>query len=410
MDRDSGDPLQNPLDWQNGVRRVVVLAGWGKYAEPQFILPVRRTAAAMTTLTGGPFRMRWRNTLTLGMLVVALAVGAGSSLALLKTDSIGSGMTRAADQFLSKLTDEQRAIALVADYNAAQRLEWHFIPKPTRKGLQLRDMTAEQRQAAAALLRAALSQVGYDKSSQIMELETILHIVENKRGTNRFARDPLRYYVTVFGKPSAEGRWGLSFEGHHLSLNFVVDKQQVISSTPTFLGSNPAVVKDAVEGGAPVGTRVLAKEELLAFELLGSLNDEQRKEAIIAAEAPSDIRAAGDAQPPQTPAAGIAYAKLNTAQQALLHQLIVVYADNVPAELRDQRLAAIEAAGRDSIHFAWAGASKPGVGHYYRIQGPSFLIELVNTQPDPAGNPANHIHSVWRDMKGDFALPVAAGG
>lgn len=354
--------------------------------------------------------MRWRNTLTLGMLVVALAVGAGSSLALLKTDSIGSGMTRAADQFLSKLTDEQRAIALVADYNAAQRLEWHFIPKPTRKGLQLRDMTAEQRQAAAALLRAALSQVGYDKSSQIMELETILHIVENKRGTNRFARDPLRYYVTVFGKPSAEGRWGLSFEGHHLSLNFVVDKQQVISSTPTFLGSNPAVVKDAVEGGAPVGTRVLAKEELLAFELLGSLNDEQRKEAIIAAEAPSDIRAAGDAQPPQTPAAGIAYAKLNAAQQALLHQLIVVYADNVPAELRDQRLAAIEAAGRASIHFAWAGASKPGVGHYYRIQGPSFLIELVNTQPDPAGNPANHIHSVWRDMKGDFALPVAAGG
>ncbi len=354
--------------------------------------------------------MRLRNVFAVGLLVSALVAGAGSGWAFLKTDALGSGMTRAANQFLDKLTEEQRAIAWVADYNAPKRLDWHFIPKPTRKGLQLRDMTAEQRQAATALLRAAMSQVGYDKSSRIMELETILHLVENQRGTNRFARDPLRYYVTVFGKPTGDGRWGLSFEGHHLSLNFVVDKQHVISSTPTFLGSNPAIVKDAVEGGAAVGTRVLAQEEVLAFELLDSLNEEQRKEAIIAPEAPSDIRAAGEAQPPQTAAVGIPYGKLNAAQQAVLHRLIVTYADNVPAELRDERLAAIEAAGRHQIHFAWAGATKPGVGHYYRIQGTSFLIELVNTQPDLAGNPANHIHSVWRDMKGDFGIPVAAGG
>ena len=66
----------------------------------------------------------------------------------------------------------------------------------------------------------------------------------------------------------------------------------------------------------------------------------------------------------------------------------------------------IKAAGMDKIHFGWAGSMKKGVAYYYRVQGPSFLIEFVNTQADAAGNPANHIHCVWRDLTGDFDLPA----
>ena len=81
-------------------------------------------------------------------------------------------------------------------------------------------------------------------------------------------------------------------------------------------------------------------------------------------------------------------------------------ADNLPEDVGAERMQAIVDAGPENVRFAWAGAMKPGVGHYYRIQGPSFLIEFVNTQPDPAGNPANHIHCVWRDMRGDFGKSI----
>ena len=78
----------------------------------------------------------------------------------------------------------------------------------------------------------------------------------------------------------------------------------------------------------------------------------------------------------------------------------------MPAEVATERLSAIEQAGFEKVYFAWMGAEKPGIGHYYKIQGPTFLIEFVNTQADAAGNPANHIHCLWRDMRGDFGIPI----
>jgi hypothetical protein len=210
----------------------------------------------------------------------------------------------------------------------------------------------------------------------------------------------------VFGKPTADGRWGLSIEGHHLSLNFVVEKGNVISSTPTSLCANPAIVMSDNVPSIAKGTRVLAKEETLAFELLASLTAEQKKAAIIAEKAPSEIRAAGEPQPPKDAAAGIAAEKLTGQQRSVLVSLIEEYANNLPIDVAKTRMEAIDREGIGQVHFAWAGSEKAGVGHYYRIQGPTFLIELVNVQPDSAGNPANHIHSIWRDMTGDFALSI----
>jgi Protein of unknown function (DUF3500) len=229
---------------------------------------------------------------------------------------------------------------------------------------------------------------------------------ELEGGKGQFLRDPQRYFFTLFGDVEDGHRWGLSIEGHHLSLNFVIEGGTVVSSTPQVMGANPALVKTENNAGIPVGTRVLAQEETLAFDLVNSLSAAQREKGVIADEAPREVRAAGEAQPPNTPPDGIAAGELNDDQTELLEKLVKVYCASMPSKVADARLQAIGDAGFANVHFAWAGPREPGIGHYYRVQGPTFLIEFVNTQPDSAGNPANHIHTIWRDMHGDFALPI----
>lgn len=338
------------------------------------------------------------------ILTILVALVAGStSWSFFKPSAAGVDMTTAAEQFVGSLDDKQKEVALLA-YDTPDRVKWHFIPLATRKGLQVKEMTEEQRKLAHKLLQSSLSELGYDKATKIMQLETLLNHLEMGKGPN--IRDPYRYYFTLFGKPGLEGRWGLSIEGHHLSFNFVVDGGKIISSTPQFMASNPAEVKDDYIADIKKGTRILGKEEELAFNLVNSLNEEQSQAAIIDATSPKEIRGAGEAQPPQDTAVGLAFDKLNEEQQKTLRDLMAEYLRAMPTEVSAQRLVEIEEAGFGKIFFAWAGATKPGIGHYYRVQGPTFLIEFVNTQPDAAGNPANHIHCVWRDMRGDFALPI----
>jgi hypothetical protein len=340
------------------------------------------------------------------LICLALATLAGVGYSNFKQSSSGTEMTTAAQQYLTSLDDEQRKTSLL-EYETPQRLDWHFIPKAERKGLQVKHMNQPQRKAAFTLLKSSLSQIGYDKARKIMQLESLLLALEKGR-TGTPLRDPERYYFTVFGEPKEDGKWGLSVEGHHLSLNFVVENGQVISSTPTMYAANPATVMSEVEGvDVEKGTRLLALEEKLAFDLVNALSDEQKAKAVIAEKAPAEIRAAGEPQPPTDDPVGIPYGELADEQKETLRRLVSEYARNLPRDVYEQRLQAIQEAGTDQVHFAWAGAVEPGIGHYYRIQGPTFLIEFVNTQPDAAGNPANHIHSVWRDMRGDFAVAVS---
>jgi hypothetical protein len=326
--------------------------------------------------------------------------------AFIQSTKTAESMTAAATKYLASLSEEQRAQS-VMEYDHPERSDWHFIPKAHRKGLQVRDMDDSQRQRAHDLLRSSLSQIGYDKATKIMELENLLKELETGR-TGSPLRDPYRYYFTVFGEPDSTGRWGLSVEGHHLSLNFVVEGDRVISSTPTVFAANPAIVKSASSTNIKEGLRLLADEEQLAFQLLASLTDEQKQKAIIAAEPLGEVRAAGEKEPPQDAPAGLAAEAMTREQTNLLRQLVEAYAQNLPEEVAKARMEEIRQAGPGHVHFAWAGAEQPGSGHYYRIQGPTFLIEFVNTQPDAAGNPANHIHCLWRDIRGDFAIPVGS--
>lgn len=338
------------------------------------------------------------------VVLVVVAVAATAGFRAWKEPTSGAQMTLAAKRFVETLTGPERAQTVLA-YDAAQRTDWHYIPKPSRKGLQVKEMSDSQRKAAFELLKSALGAVGYEKATKVMQLEGILRELEKSRAGGAI-RDPERYYFTLFDLPSDRGRWGLSVEGHHLSLNFVVSDNRVVSSTPTFFGANPGVLLADYGKGFEKGLRVLAGEEQLAFDLLSSLTPEQRKKAIVADLAPNDVRDAGKAYPPTSVAAGLPAGEMSAEQVATLRSLIETYAHNLPEDVAGARLAALDREGIEGVTFAWAGADKPGVGHDYRVQGKSFLIEFNNTQPDAAGNPANHIHSVWHDRKGNFAIPV----
>lgn len=339
----------------------------------------------------------------IGTLLFVAAIGSISLAAVLRRPTT-EGMRQAAETLVSTLDDSQRQQVLLP-FDSQARVQWHFIPKDERKGLALRDMNDAQKAATLRLVRSALSESGYSTTTRIMLLEGVLRRLEGSGG--RWDRDPEGYYVTLFGKPSeSDSRWGLSFEGHHLSLNFVCRGNEVLDSTPQFFGANPATIRSDVEGPLDKGARTLADEQDLGFKLLAQLSEAQKEKAVIAQEAPAEIRAAGEPQPPGEPPAGLSYREMTGPQLETLEQLVGVYASAMPAEVAEARLEAIRQAGWGNVHFAWAGASEPGIGHYYRVQGPTFLIEFVNTQPDAEGNPANHIHCVWRDTTGDFDQPI----
>jgi hypothetical protein len=296
-------------------------------------------------------------------------------------------MTDCASRFLAALNADQRRIAIFP-FDSDERLNWHFIPKE-RKGLPLREMTPYQKHLASALLAAGLSQTGYIKAVTIMSLEDVLKILENDSGERR---NPEKYYFSVFGTPSNSGMWGYRVEGHHLSQNYTVVNGKVIEA-PSFFGSNPAEVRE----GPRKGLRTLAGEDDLGMELIHSLNERQQKIAIVNPTAYQDIlteasrKAALQGQP-----SGLSASQMNATQFDALMALIEEYARNVPDELAEGRLAQTNQAGRN-IYFAWSGGVNRGDPHYYRVQTPSFLIELDDTQDN-----ANHIHSVWRDFTGDF--------
>ncbi len=321
------------------------------------------------------------------------------------TQKAATAKATSAAAWVASLNDSQKSKAVMS-VESPERQDWHIIPKDKRKGLQFNEMDEKQRQAATGLLRSVLSEIGYRKSTQIMNMENLLKELEAGK-SNTPLRDSTRYYFTVFGTPQTGNKWGLSIEGHHLSLNFLMDGDRVVSSTPQAFAANPAIVRTENKSGIAVGTRMLRLEETLAFELVQSLSEQQRSVAVIADKAPRENRTLGVQQPPKESPVGIPFAKLSAPQQTLLKELVNEYINAVPDEVADDRRRAIQSTGGwDAIYFSWEGALQAGVGHAYRVQGPSFLIEFVNTQPDAAGNIANHIHSLWRDSRGDFGVAL----
>ncbi len=322
-------------------------------------------------------------------VIVGLAVWAGAHM-----ERTGSRMAVAADRFLDTLSTAQAAKA-VYPFDAPERLNWHFIPRG-RKGLPIKEMSSEQRALAFGLVQSGLAGEGFLKATTIMSLEQVLRDLEKGSGPTR---DPELYYLTIFGKPGGAERWGWRVEGHHLSLNFVVENGKVVSATPAFFGANQAEVRQ----GPRQGLRTLAEREDRALRLLQALDSEQQKQAQFAAKAPAEIRGANEPQAPAEAAVGLAASSMNKDQRAMLQAVIDTYAEDMPGEIADTWLADVRTAGLDHVRFAWAGPGDRSQPHAYRIQGPTFVIEFNNTQ-----NGANHIHSIWRNMLGDFAIPLAA--
>ena len=301
-------------------------------------------------------------------------------------------MADAANNYLNALSADAKAKS-VFEFKDAERTNWHFIPR-ARKGLSIKEMTQEQRLLAHALLASGLSHRGYGKAVSIMSLEAVLAELEKARPGA--ARDPELYFVSVFGKPGGNEPWGWRVEGHHLSLNFTSNGTATgVSVTPSFFGANPGEVR----GGPRSGTRVLGGEEELGRQLVKSLNEEQRKTAIILAEAPKDIINVPGRN--ETKPQGLPQSKMSPDQTALLTKLIHEYLQRHRPDVAAAEWTKIEKGGFGNVHFAWAGGLERGEPHYYRVQGEKFVLEYDNTQ-----NGANHVHSVWRDFGNDFGVDL----
>jgi hypothetical protein len=391
-------------------------------------------------------------TVNTGLLVVlGVAVSIAPTVARQRA---AAAMAKAANEFVSSLTGDQRTKA-VYPLSSEEWTRWNFIPASMfpRNGISFKELNQAQRQRAHDLMKASLSQAGYLTAASVMQLENVLREIEGpsasagapppaaqpappapaaapptdaatgERGAARggggqrggrggrggggdgggapIIRDPELYYLTVFGDPSAKGAWGWRLEGHHVSLRFAVDNGKLlVSSTPQFLGSNPAEVPYGY--GPYTGLRVLATQEDAARALVMALDAKRQAIAIVAPNPrgfASGTTVKFDGQPP----VGLPMSQMTAAHRDMLMKLIDSYASIMPADIAAARLAKIKSAGTDTIAFAWSGSTEKGRQYQYQVQGPTFLIEHNNTQ-----NNGNHIHAVWRDFNGDFGRDVLA--
>lgn len=325
-------------------------------------------------------------------LISILPLTAKESASGLATNSATT--VTAVEAFLATLDAGQRTKAAMP-FDSDARENYRYTPQEHRAGLPFKEMTAPQRAAAMKILETVLSEKGALKVTQIMTLESVLAEIEKKPDF----RDPVKYFVSIFGTPGDPKGWGWRFEGHHISLNFTLVEGKKASLTPSFLGTNPAEVRT----GKLIGLRVLAAEEDLSRALVTTLLADGKSAVVFSDSAPKETFSAETRKATMLDPVGIPCGEMSETQRKALVQIIAEYLGRYRPDLAAADMAKIEAAGLDKIRFGWSGSVKPGEAYYYRIQGPTFLIEAVNSQ-----NNANHIHAVWRDFEGDFGHDILA--
>ena len=299
-----------------------------------------------------------------------------------------------ATEFLNTLDPELKS-KTVFTMDSEERLNFNFVPI-IRKGPTFHDFNDKQKNAAMALLRASLSKEGFRKTTEIIALENVLLELEGgkfKMPDGSPGRDALNYHFCVFSDPATQQFWGWRFEGHHISFNFVASKGKIVASTPSFLGSNPAIVPEGVQKGK----EVLKLETQLGFAMVNSLSKEQLAKTLFSEEAPREIFTTNKQVVTNLDPAGISYTDLTKDQKEALEKLLMVYLDNYESGFSKSLSDKIKTTGMDQLSFAWAGSLVTGKGHYYRIQSPVILIEYDNTL-----NNANNVHTAVRDLTNDF--------
>jgi len=334
--------------------------------------PLPPTPAA--NLNGGNTLAATRPASTVIPTGVAPTPGVASATA---TPELASGMALDATRFLGLLDDSQRTKATYA-FTDSERTRWHWTTPSNfpRNGLPLREMATDQRDQALALLQTSLSAGGLQKALDIISLQ------------NDLGNDPELYFVTVFGAPDGAEPWGWRFEGHHVSLHFTRVGHQV-TLMPFFLGAWPTV-NDA-------GLKAMEREEWAARELITSLAGGLRETALFQTNTLS--RHVTQNQPFVSPldSVGIQVGDLAPEGQTLAREIMQTYLQVLSEPLGAGQWEKINTAGFESIHFGWAGSLEPRRPYYYRLQGPTFLLEHDNSRGG-----GTHIHSVWRDFVEDF--------
>ncbi len=337
--------------------------------------------------------MRFTRIAAIGLSVAAGAVGAlvlpGSGTA--HGGGTGNTAASAANAFLSSLSAELRKQASFP-IGASERTDWYFVPRE-RAGVSLLKLSDAQSELLGPLLSTALSPEGLLEARGVLKHENILRRVETEAGIDATRRDPGLYYTSVFGRPDASAPWSWRFEGHHLSLNVTFAGGQTPMIGPVFVGANPA----RVLSGPQAGFRLLAAEEDLGRELVSSLSEERRRVALIRDTAFADIVTGNDPKVRELELEGLAAADMSPAEQQQLHRLIELYVGRLTPQSAQDARTRLDRAGFGKVRFAWAGGLESGQKHYYRVHGPTLLIEYDNTQND-----ANHIHTVYRDLDYDF--------
>lgn len=305
----------------------------------------------------------------------------------------GQNAATQANAFIKLLNADQKAKTQLS-FDTAERFNFQYVPRDDRKGISMNELNETQQQAVMQLLRTSLTSATVKKVNDIMQLEHVLKALE-KRAADDHYRDAGKYFLTIFGDPSDTAIWGWRFEGHHISFHFSADKNVLVAGTPSFLGSNPAIVLD----GPQKNKEVLKEETTEGFAMLHILSQAELKKAVIDSEAPGEIITGADRKAMIDHPSGIRYSEMSkTGQQQLLH-LLGIYLHRYKQPFADKMLKDVQDAGLDKLWFTWAGHQQRGIGKpcYYRIQGPTIIIEYDNTQ-----NNANHIHTVIRDLKNDF--------
>jgi Protein of unknown function (DUF3500) len=304
--------------------------------------------------------------------------------------SVVARMISAVTEFLAALDPQQRDAATVP-FGVPDHRQWTYLPGP-RAGLALADLSAEQQALALDLLDAGCSETGAKTARAVVELDMIRRELSAAPGREPPPGDH-RFWVRVLGRPGADEPWAWRVNGHHLAVHITVTGDAV-AVTPQFFGAEPAVVPH----GPHEGLRILPDEEEFARALLTALDPAQRDVAVALGSAPPDILTRNDpvADPGVLPS-GLSYARMTDEQRDLLQRLVRLYFDRAPIEVADASWRDVVDADLDAVTFSWVGPEERGQGHYYAVSGPTFLLEYDNTQDD-----ANHIHSVWRDLRNDW--------
>jgi len=302
-------------------------------------------------------------------------------------------MQQAVLRFLGSLDTEQKAAAMAA-FGSPERTKWSYLPGP-RPGLPLVAMTSRQQELALALLDTGCGMAGTRTARGVIELER----VRRRLVTGVDELDGDRYWFRVSGEPGGAGPWAWQVNGHHLAVHITVVDDS-IAVTPSFLGAEPATVLS----GPRRGLRLLVDEEEMGRALLAKLAPHQRSIAMTSDVAPDDILTRNDpvADLNRIPR-GLSYADMSAPAKDLLERLVRRYFDRAPGWYGETCWRDALDAGLDKVMFAWAGSDQRWRGHYYCVAGPTFLLEYDNTQDD-----ANHIHSVWRDLRNDWGEDLLA--